>query len=171
MGKDKQKIISNEIKKQNWFRLVSAIVICEAAGIIGSVFTTPAIDGWYSGLLKPSFNPPSWIFAPVWTTLFVLMGISLYLIWQKGLEKRENKLAFWLFIIHLGFNTLWSILFFGLKNPGWAFLEIVILWLFIVYLVLDFCNIDKKAAYLLLPYLLWVSFASVLNYSIWQLNL
>ena len=171
MEKEIQRVVPKVAKKQNWFRLVISIIICQSAGIIGSFFTAPAIDAWYKNLIKPVFNPPSWIFGPVWTLLFLLMGISLYIIWQQGLDKKYNKLAFWLFIVHLGFNTLWSILFFGLKNPGLAFLEIIFLFLFIIYLILHFCNIDKKAAYLLFPYLLWVSFAAILNYSIWQLNL
>ena len=156
--------------KFDLLKLAAAILICLSAGAIGSIFTTPAIDSWYAQLIKPAFNPPNWIFGPVWTLLFVLMGIALYLVWQKGLKKKENKLAFWLFIVHLFFNTLWSILFFGLKNPGAAFGEIIFLWLFIIYLIFHFCNIDKKAAYLLFPYFLWVSFAALLNYSIWRLN-
>ena len=158
------------MKKQNLFKLAAAIVLCLAAGAIGSIFTTPAINSWYAQLIKPQFNPPNWIFGPVWTTLFILMGVALYLIWQKGLTKKENKLAFWIFVVHLFFNTLWSILFFGLKNPGLAFLEIIFLWLMIIYLIFLFCNIDKRAAYLLFPYFLWVSFAALLNYNIWQLN-
>ena len=159
------------MQKQNLFKLLVAIIICQLAGLLGSLFTTPAIDTWYAEINKPSFNPPNWLFGPVWIILFLLMGIALYLVWQKGLDKPVNKLAFWLFIAHLFFNTLWSIVFFGQKNIGLALLDISFLWLFIIYLIFSFCNIDKRAAYLLVPYFLWVSFATLLNYSIWQLNL
>ncbi len=156
--------------KQNFFRLLVSVLICELAGIIGSFFTTPAIPAWYASLTKPSFNPPNWLFGPVWTTLFLLMGIAFYLIWQKLAVNKTAKLAMIIFIIHLGFNTLWSILFFGLRNPFYGLIDIAILWLMIVYLIYAFMAIDKRAAYLLVPYLLWVSFATVLNFAIWQLN-
>ncbi|MFA6605337.1 MAG: TspO/MBR family protein, partial [Patescibacteria group bacterium] len=121
-------------------------------------------------LNKPSFNPPSWIFGPVWTTLYILMGIALYLIWQEGLKKAFVKNSFILFIVNLVLNSLWSITFFGLQNPALAFLVIVLLWITILVLIIRFYRINKLASYLLIPYLLWVSFASVLNFSIWQLN-
>jgi translocator protein len=152
-------------------KLIISIVICQLAGVIGAFFTSPNISGWYAGLVKPAFNPPSWIFGPVWTTLFLLMGIAFYFIWQKANKNKLVRFAMIFFIVHLVFNTLWSILFFGLQNPGLAFLEIIILLAMIILLVEKFAKIDKRAAWLLVPYLLWVSFASILNYSIWQLNL
>lgn len=155
---------------KNWKKLVIAIIICQLAGVIGSFFTAPAIGSWYVFLQKPSFSPPNWIFAPVWTTLYTLMGISLYLVWKKGLEKREIKSAFVLFIIHLFLNSLWSILFFGVKNIQLAFFEIVILLVLVFYIITRFYRIDKKAAYLLIPYFLWISFATFLNYSLMLLN-
>ncbi len=148
-------------------RLTLSIVICLAAGAIGSFFTTPAINSWYVFLIKPSFSPPNWLFAPVWTTLYILMGIALFLVWQKA---KENKKAIIFFSAQLILNSLWSILFFGLKSPGLALGEIVVLWLLILLTILQFKKISKSAAWLLLPYLLWVSFATFLNLAIFRLN-
>lgn len=154
----------------NSAKLVIAVVVSELAGIIGAVFTTPSITGWYSGIVKPSFNPPAWVFGPVWTTLFALMGIAAFLIWKKGLDRRDVKIALAIFIGQLVLNTLWSIIFFGLHNPGLAFVEIIFLWLAILATIVSFAQISKPAAWLLVPYILWVSFAGFLNYTIWQLN-
>ena len=153
-----------------YIKLIIAIALPLAAGAIGSSATFTGIDSWYTTLNKPSFNPPNWIFGPVWTTLYILMGISLYLIWQKGLKKEFIKNSFILFIVNLILNSFWSIAFFGLENPGLAFLVIIVLWIVILTLILRFYKINKLASYLLIPYILWVSFASVLNFSIWQLN-
>jgi len=142
----------------------------QLAGVIGSFFTAPAIPAWYSTLTKPNFSPPNWLFAPVWLSLYLLMGISAYLIWQKTAEQEKAKSALKLFWSHLIFNALWSIIFFGLQNPGLAFLNIIILWILIVILIVKFWKISSWAAYLLIPYLIWVSFASILNYYIWYLN-
>ena len=151
-------------------QLIISIFICQLAGIIGSVATVSSVNSWFTTLNKPSFNPPGWLFGPVWITLYTVMGISLYLIYQKGFEKKEVKFAIYLFIFHLVINALWSLIFFGLKNPGLAFFEIIILWILIVVLIILFWRINRTASILLIPYLLWVSFATVLNYSIWQLN-
>lgn len=145
--------------------------MCQMAGIIGSIFTTPAIPTWYANINKPSFRPPNWVFAPVWTTLFLLMGIALFLVLRKGLKNKNVKIAFLFFIFHLVLNTLWSVLFFGLKSPFAAFVEIIFLWASILISIILFSQISRIAGYLLIPYLLWVSFASVLNFSIWQLNI
>jgi len=154
----------------NFFKLVIAIVVSELAGVIGSLFTVSAIPTWYAGLVKPALNPPSWVFGPAWTTLYALMGIAAFLIWRMGWERKEVKMALGVFGIQLSLNAVWSIIFFGLQNPGWALVDIVFLWLAIVWTIAVFYKISKSAAYLLLPYLLWVSFASYLNYSIWALN-
>jgi translocator protein len=151
--------------------LLASVIICQMAGIIGSIFTTPAIPTWYANINKPTFRPPNWVFAPVWTTLFLLMGIALFLIWEKGLKRKDVKIAFSVFIFHLLLNTLWSILFFGLKSPFAAFIEIIFLWIAILTSIILFFRISRIAAYLLIPYILWVSFASVLNFSIWRLNI
>ncbi len=152
------------------FKLVASIVICEFAGIIGSVFTVPSISAWYINLTKPEFAPPNWVFAPVWTILFALMGISFFLIWRQDVNRKNVKIALGIFAGQLVLNILWSIIFFGLRNPFGAFIEIVFLWLAIIATILSFVKISKFAAWLLLPYLLWVSFAAYLNFSIWNLN-
>lgn len=154
----------------NTLKLIVSIAICEGAGLIGSFFTAAAIPAWYAELIKPSFNPPSWLFGPVWIILYALMGISLYLIWRKGLANPEIKFAFIFFLVHLFFNAIWSIIFFGAKNISLALADIILLWLMILILIWRFSRIDTIAAWLLVPYFLWVSFASVLNYSIWKLN-
>lgn len=151
-------------------KLVIAICISELVGIVGSVFTAPAIDGWYAELAKPAFNPPAWVFGPVWITLFALMGIAAFLIWMKGLDRRDVRIALGIFIGQLLLNTLWSFIFFGLQNPGAALVEIGLLWLAILATMVAFARISKPVAWLLLPYLFWVSFASYLNYAIWSLN-
>jgi len=149
-----------------WKKLIIALLLPQLAGFIGSLFTTPKISSWYSLIIKPSFNPPNWIFGPVWTLLFILMGIALYLVWIK----KDNKLAITFFGIQLGLNTLWSILFFGLQSPLLALIEIFVLEIFILLTIKEFYKVSKKAAYFLLPYILWVSFAMILNFAIVILN-
>jgi len=151
-------------------KLIGIIIICQLAGFIGSLFTTPAIPTWYKTLTKPSFNPPNSIFSPVWITLFLLMGISLFLVWQKNHKDRKVKIALLFFAVQLVLNILWSILFFGLKSPLGAFIEIIILWFAILLTIIKFFKVSKPAGLLLLPYILWVSFAALLNFSIWNLN-
>jgi len=151
-------------------KLIAAILLCQGAGIAGSFFNIASIPTWYTTINRPFFNPPNWIFAPVWTTLFVLMGISLYLVWAKGFKEGKIKTAMTIFGIQLGLNVLWSALFFGLQSPMLAFIEIVILWAAIYLTIAKFKEISKTAALLLVPYLFWVSFAAVLNLSIWLLN-
>lgn len=161
----------NRVMRINdFFKLVIAIVVSQLAGIIGSVFTKPSIAGWYASLAKPALAPPNWIFGPVWTTLFVLMGISAFLIWKKGLDRRDVKIALGIFLGQLFLNTLWSIIFFGLQSPGGAFIELIFLWLAILATIVAFAKISKPAAWLLVPYIAWVSFAMYLNYSIYVLN-
>ena len=153
-----------------WIKVVIAILICQVAGIVGSIFTTPSIATWYVTLQKPSFSPPNWIFAPVWTTLFTLMGISLYLVWNRGLKNKGVRNSVLIFSAQLILNIVWSLLFFGLQNPFYALMEIIILWIAILITIIKFYRIDNRAGLLLLPYLLWVSIASVLNYYIFILN-
>ncbi len=157
--------------KNNIFKFLFAVIFCQLAGVLGSVFTAPSIRGWYTTLQKPVFSPPNWIFAPVWITLFFLMGISLYLILKKDLNDREVKKGLLIFIVQLLLNVKWSFLFFYLHSPFLAFLDILFLWLAIALTILQFRKIDRAAAYLLLPYLTWVTFAALLNFSIWQLNI
>jgi len=151
-------------------KLITSITICLAAGVLGSVFTTPAIPSWYTTLIKPSFAPTNWLFAPVWTTLFIMMGISLFLVWQKGMENRHVKIALYIFGGQLILNVLWSAAFFGLKSPLAGLIDIFILWIFILFTILFFMKVSRTAALLLIPYILWVSFAAVINFFIWRLN-
>jgi benzodiazapine receptor len=152
-------------------KLIAAILVCQITGFIGSFFTIPSIPTWYASIQKPAFTPPNWVFAPVWTTLFLLMGISLYLIWEKGLERKELKFAVSVFVIQLALNVIWSVLFFGLQSPFLAFVEIVFLWIAILVNIIVFYRISKLAGGLLVPYILWVSVAAYLNYSVWILNI
>lgn len=158
------------MKRINWEKLIAAVAVCQAAGLIGTVFTVSAMPSWYASLNKPWFNPPAWVFGPVWTLLYTLMGISLYRVWIKGLKHRRIKEAITLFLLQLLLNAGWSIIFFGFHNLGGALIEIVILWLVISEVMLVFYRIDKLAGKLLWPYLAWVSFAGVLTYSVWKLN-
>jgi len=155
--------------KTDYLKLAASILIPLAAGFVGAFFTTPSIATWYAALQKPLFSPPNWIFGPVWTILYVLMGLSMYLVWTGGKNKSISG-AFTLFGTQLFLNVLWSIIFFGMKSPFYAFIEIVVLWIAIILTIRNFQNISKTAALLLIPYVLWVSFAAVLNYSIFVLN-
>ncbi len=157
------------MKIDSIIKLFTAIIICQFAGVIGSFFTVPTV-GWYRELAKPALNPPSWVFGPAWITLYVLMGISLFLIWEKGWREKRIKKALAIFAVQLLLNTLWSVVFFGLQSPGWALLNITALWAAILWTIIVFYKISKTASYLLMPYILWVSFALYLNYSIWALN-
>ncbi len=166
------------------YKFIIAVVACEFAGVVGSVFTFPSIKSWYATLAKPALNPPAWVFGPVWTILFALMGIAVFLIWSsdpiivpdeqgnvsKEQGKEKIKTALTVFGVQLALNVLWSIIFFGLHNPAGAFVDIVFLWLAILFAIFVFSKISKTAAWLLMPYLIWVSFAAYLNYAVWMLN-
>ncbi|AYK14961.1 MAG: TspO/MBR family protein [Methanosarcina flavescens] len=158
------------VKKINFFKLLVSILLCQFAGAIGSVFTASSLENWYPLLQKPIFSPPSWVFFPAWVTLYTLMGISFYLVWEKGLQKEGVKMAMFIFCVQLILNALWSFIFFGLQSPYYAFIEIILLWLAIFLTIVKFMEVSKTASYLLLPYILWVSFAMLLNYYLWILN-
>ena len=153
---------------QRLTKLFLAIIICEGIGILGSVFTISEISTWYAFLNKPFFSPPNWIFGPVWTTLYFLMGISAFLIYEKKTKAKNMLLN--LFGVQLLLNYFWSLIFFGLHLPSVAFIEIILLWSLIFVLIYKFWNVSKVASLLLVPYILWVSFASVLNLFIAILN-
>ena len=148
-------------------KLVLAIVFCQGAGIIGMIFTTPAIATWYKTINKPAINPPNWIFGPVWFTLYTLMGVALFIVW---IDTKPKVSAITVFIIQLALNAVWSIVFFGYHNPFYAFIVIIALWFSILFSIILFWKISDIAGYLLLPYIGWVTFAAFLNYSIWRLN-
>jgi benzodiazapine receptor len=152
-------------------KLVASIILCQLAGLIGSIFTTPAIPTWYESLKKPFFNPPNWIFGPVWVSLYLLMGISLFLIWQRRENNPQAQKGLILFFIQLILNAFWSVAFFGLRSPLLGLIDIVLLWIAILLTIKSFFGISKTAALLILPYILWVSFAVLLNFSLWILNL
>jgi benzodiazapine receptor len=152
-------------------RILAVVVTCLAVGYFSGIVTRSSIETWYPTLVKPSFNPPNWVFAPVWSMLFIMMGVAAGLIWDRiEAEKETVRKALILFAIQLALNALWSFLFFGLKNPMLAGLEIIILWLMIYETYIQFTKINKIAGYLFIPYLLWVSFATILNGTIWWLN-
>jgi len=155
-------------------RLLGLLVLCIAIpliiGIIGSVFTMPEVGNWYAGLQKPSFNPPAWIFGPVWTLLYILMGISLWLVIKDGMGSRPVQQAVALFAVQLGLNLAWSIIFFGMHLIALAFIEILILFVFIVATALTFKKINPTAGWLFIPYICWTAFASVLTGTLWLLN-
>lgn len=152
-----------------WLGLLASLGICLAAGGLGAMATTPEIDGWYQTIEKPDWNPPGYVFGPVWTILYVLMAIAAWLVWRaEGF--RAAKIPLILFKVQLLLNVCWSWIFFGLHQPGWAFAEIVILWLAIATTTAAFFNRSKLAGTLMVPYLAWVTFAMALNFAIWQLN-
>jgi benzodiazapine receptor len=149
-------------------KFVIILIICLSAGLIGSLFTAPAIPVWYAALEKPFFTPPEWLFAPVWTSLFVLMSISATLVWRSGHTETRNALG--IFSIQLILNALWSWAFFGLRSPFAGLIEIVFLWIAILITIKVFFRISRTAGYLLIPYILWVTLALLLNFFIWRLN-
>lgn len=155
---------------RTFLKLVVTVVVTQLAGIIGSLFTFSAIPTWYATLTKPELNPPSWVFGPVWTTLYLLMGVSAFLIWQKGWARKDVKIALSVYGVQLVLNALWSIVFFGMQSPGLALVVIAFLFVSIVATMVLFYKISRPAMYLLIPYILWVSFASYLNYAIYALN-
>ncbi|MFH1430669.1 MAG: TspO/MBR family protein [Candidatus Uhrbacteria bacterium] len=154
----------------NGGKFIVAIVVAQLAGIVGALFTTPSIASWYAELERPALSPPNWVFGPVWTTLFLLMGVAAFLVWRRGLGRRDVRLALGVFLLQLVLNTFWSVLFFGLHMPGAALIEIVVLWVAICATIGMFLRVSRPAAYLLSPYIVWVSFAAYLNYAIWTLN-
>lgn len=148
-----------------WKPLIAAIAICELAGVIGSLFTAPSIPTWYASLSKPQFSPPNWVFGPVWVTLYAMMGVAAYLIYRS-----EDRGPLRIFAAQLALNVLWSAVFFGLHSISGALLVIALLWAAIAWTILSFLKASRNAAYLLIPYILWTSFAAVLNYYLWILN-
>jgi len=155
----------------DWVKLASAIIICQLAGIIGSVFTMPNVLTWYAVLNKPDFAPPGGVIGAVWITLFTLMGIALYLVWMKGMKKENVRNAVTAFGVQLVLNVAWSFLFFGLRSPFYGLIGIMAMWIAIAYTMMKFWKVSKTATYLLVPYIAWVTFAGYLNFLIWRMNL
>ncbi len=157
------------MEKSNVLKLIVSIVLILGIGSLGAVFTTSEIPTWYAGLQKPSFNPPNYLFGPVWSVLYLLMGISFYLIWEQPAASIKST-AITLFIIQFALNFCWSIIFFKYHQLGWALVEIIAMWLFILLTIVWFAKLNKTAAWLLVPYISWVSFATLLNFALWRLN-
>lgn len=157
------------MKLSQILKLLVSILLPLALGAIAGMFTAQSVPEWYATLNQPSFNPPNWIFGPVWTTLYILMGISLFLIWKQDASKKRN-LAISVFLLQLLLNFAWSFLFFYFNMIGLALLEIVVLWISIVVMMVLFYRIKPLASYINIPYLLWVTFATVLNASYYFLN-
>eukprot|EP01136_Pigoraptor_vietnamica_P020829 Opistho-1_new@70261 len=153
----------------NWVKLVLSVLFTLGIGSLGGLFTMSEIQGWYAGLQKPSFNPPNWLFGPVWSMLYLLMGISFYLIWKQPVSTVRN-VGLTLFVIQFILNFFWSILFFNQHMIAAALLEMVFMWIFILLTMIWFAKLSPTAAWLLLPYLCWVSFATLLTAAIWKLN-
>jgi tryptophan-rich sensory protein len=158
------------MKLKEFIQLILAIIICNSVGVIGSVFTISSVDTWYAMLEKPFFSPPNWLFGPVWILLYTLMGISVFLILQKGWKKKQVKRAVGIFGFQLFLNAIWTPIFFGAHMISFAFAIILLLFAAIVATMRAFFPESRTAGWLLLPYLAWVGFAAVLNGSLWLLN-
>ena len=154
----------------NWVKLIVAVAVPLVVGGLSGLATAQGVRTWYPTLAKPPFNPPAWVFGPTWTALYIMMGVAAFLVWQRGLGTPGVKLALTVFAVQLALNGLWSILFFGLQSPGWAFAEIIVLWLAVLVATWLFWRVAPAAGWLMMPYLAWVGFAAVLNGSIWVLN-
>jgi tryptophan-rich sensory protein len=159
-----KKVINDSLK------LVICIAVCIGAGLVGSIFTRDSISSWYAFLQKPAFTPPNWLFAPVWILLYILMGIAVFMVWRKGLNQFQVRESIVIFIIQLVLNAGWSYAFFGLKSPGLGLIVIVPLWTAILLTIINFFRVSHTAAYLLIPYIVWVSYATVLTFSIYLMN-
>ena len=151
-------------------KLIASILIVFLGGALGSLATSSELTTWYASLAKPAWNPPNWLFGPVWSTLYVLMGIALFLVWREGLDRRDVRYAILIFAVQLGLNVTWSLVFFGLHSIWGGLVVIFILWLAIWANIVAFYVISKPAGLILIPYLIWVSIASYLNYTIYLLN-
>jgi benzodiazapine receptor len=151
-------------------KLVFSVSVCLLTGFLGSFVTMDSVTTWYADLSRPSFTPPAWSFGVVWPILYVMMGISAFLIWERGINKRQVRVALWLFALQLVLNGIWTPIFFGLHMIAIALVEILLLWVAILLTIFAFWRISKAAAFLLFPYILWVSFAVVLNAAFWYLN-
>jgi len=151
-------------------KAIVCIFLCLSAGGTGSVFTAPAIPTWYATLVKPSFSPPNWVFAPVWTLLYILMGLAAAIVWQKGLRNPQVRTALVAFLIQLILNMIWPVLFFGLRSLLCGLVDILFLWAAILVTIAQFSKVSVPAALLLIPYILWVTFATGLNFGIFLLN-
>ena len=155
---------------KNFIQLIASIVVCLAVGSVSGFFTASEISTWYATLQKPSFNPPDWLFAPVWTILYIVMGVAFWLVWRSETSHHNKNKAMLFFGAQLILNFFWSILFFHFHLTGIALIEIILMWFCILLTIISFHAISSVATYIMIPYLLWVTFASILNFAIWKLN-
>lgn len=151
-------------------KLIISVALPIGIGAIAGSFTSTSVNGWFTTLIKPSFNPPNWLFAPVWTALYIMMGIACFLVWKSKVDEKVKNKALGFYLVQLLFNFLWSLIFFYAQQPGWALVDIIIMWIMILLTILQFGKISSTAAWLMVPYISWVSFATILNYAIWKLN-
>ena len=158
------------MNKLKLFPVIFFIVTAQLAGVVGGLSVASSVGGWYKTIIKPNFTPPDYVFAPVWTALYLLMGIAAFLVYNQGINKKEVRGALCLYFVQIILNALWSFLFFGLKSPLLGLADIVALWILIILTIIYFYRVSKPAAFIMLPYLAWVSFAFVLNYEIFRLN-
>ena len=155
---------------KNWLKLTISLILPQLAGLTGAAFTVTGEGSWYRTIKKPEWNPPGWLFGPVWITLYILMGIAFYIVWKSAEDIKIKRPAMIFWCLQLVFNLCWTVIFFYAHEIGYAFAEIVVLWLLILITIFLFARISKLSAWLLLPYISWVSFAAILTYTIWQLN-
>lgn len=162
-------------ERRPWLALALAILAVEVVGASGAIFTASGLASWYPSLVQPDLAPPNWVFGPVWTTLFALMGVATWLVWRRAGDESERvrrgaRFAVGVFAAHMVVNVAWSGVYFGLQSLFWGLVVIAVLWLVIVASMAAYWRVDRRAALLLIPYLVWVSFASYLNYAFWALN-
>lgn len=154
----------------DWIKAPVSIISSLLIGFAGNVFNFESLETWYPTLIKPDWTPPNWLFAPVWSTLFILMGISTFLVWREGFDKRSVKIALGVYVIQFALNLMWSWAFFGLQSPLFGFIVIVVLWIAIFVNIILYARVSKIAAAILIPYIVWVTIASALNFSVYILN-
>lgn len=159
-----------KIRINSVLKAIAFVVAAELAGNIGTIFTVGAIPTWYATLIKPSFTPPNWVFGPVWTILFALMGVSAYIVYSSRADRKRVRTALYVFVAQFVLNVLWSVLFFGLRSPLYGLIDIITMWIAIAITISLFFRISKKAGAMLLPYIIWVSIAAALNISVFLLN-
>ncbi len=155
---------------QRYLKFIIALLAPLAVGAVSGWVTVESVNGWFATINKPPFNPPNEVFAPVWSTLYILMGISFFIVWKSDAAKDDKRQAFIFYFVQLLLNFAWSFIFFEFHEIGWAFIDIILLWLMIMFTIISFANISRIAAVLLIPYICWVGYAGVLNYFIWRLN-
>ncbi|HEY1113830.1 MAG TPA: TspO/MBR family protein [Chitinophagaceae bacterium] len=155
---------------KNWTKALISLAVPNIVGISAALFTETGESSWYQTIERPEWNPPGWVFGPVWTALYLMMGWAFYLVWKSDAPARLKRPAMILWTVQLVFNFFWTLIFFGAHEIGWALAEIAALWLLILLTIFAFARISKTAAWLLVPYISWVSFATLLTYTIWRLN-